>query len=271
VFAVEISGVTVRRGDRRILSAVDLVVPEGITALLGPNGSGKTTLLRTLVNDVERESGSVSVYGHDFSSRSSRSALPSTVGYLPQTFDFWPHFTVRETLLYVAWIKGVPRRDRVSEAQRVGEALGLGRHMDARMKTLSGGTVRRVGIAQAMLGGPRLLLLDEPAAGLDPAQRGAMREAVVALAAQGRSVVLSTHLVDDLADYCRHVVVLRGGRVAFSGTTSAFLRLGGDPLSGGTAEAAYAAAMLGPAGGSRAGAGIEAGAGAGIEGDGRAR
>jgi ABC-2 type transport system ATP-binding protein len=265
VFAVEVSGVTVRRGDRRILNAVDLALPEGITALLGPNGSGKTTLLRTLVNDMERESGSVSVHGHDFSTGNGRSALPRTVGYLPQTFDFWPHFTVRETLLYIAWIKGVPRRDRVSEAQRAGEAFGLGRHMDARMKTLSGGTVRRVGIAQAALGGPRLLLLDEPAAGLDPAQRAAMREAVVALAAQGRSVVLSTHLVDDLADYCRHVVVLRGGRVAFSGTASAFLRLGGDPLSGGTAEAAYAAALLGP------GAGPRAAAAAGTEGDGRAR
>lgn len=251
MFVATMSGVIVRRGARNAIDHADLEIPAGVTALLGPNGAGKSTLLQTLVADVELAAGSVTVCGLDLSQQQGRAALPRVVGYLPQEFAFWPGFTVAETLVYLSWVKGIPKHQRMPEARRVAEEVGLTERMEERMKSLSGGMVRRVGVAQALLGSPRLVLLDEPAAGLDPAQRVALRDTIRAVAAEGRSVVVSTHMVDDLTAFCDHVVVLRDGTVQFSGTTTEFVHLGEGTRAGagGAAEAAYSAAMAGAQGG----------------------
>jgi ABC-2 type transport system ATP-binding protein len=245
VSVATLSAVSVRRGARRVIHHVDLDISAGTTALLGPNGAGKSTLFQTLVAEVTPEAGDVVVCGRNLSERRGRAALPMLTGYLPQNFGWWPGFTVAETLVYLGWVKGIAKRERMAEARRVAAEVELDDWLAEPMRTLSGGMVRRVGLAQALLGRPRLVLLDEPAAGLDPAQRVTLRDTVRAVAAEGRSVVLSTHMVDDLSAFCDHVVVLCDGKVRFSGTTQEFVRLGGHTGAGAgaTAEAAYSAAM----------------------------
>jgi len=211
-------GVTKRFGPKVVLSGVDIELGMGITGLLGPNGAGKTTLLRILATVLHPDGGQIALLGHDPSSAEGRLAVRRQLGYLPQEPGFHRSFTAFEFVDYVAILKEWgDRRSRHDEVRRVLSLVGLEPVMGTPIKKLSGGMRRRVAIAQALLGDPNLLILDEPTAGLDPEQRLRFRELLSALAARS-TVLLSTHQTDDVAALCSRAVVLLSGTVRFDGT-----------------------------------------------------
>src|SRR6204780_5412349 len=170
--AVRVRGLSRRYGTIRALDGIDLTLERGITGLLGPNGAGKTTLLSILATVSEPDAGSVSVLGLDPRDGAERVEIRRRLGYLPQELGYHRHFTVAGFLDYIAILKEITdRRRRADEVARVLAAIGLERRARTRIRTLSGGMRQRLGIAQALLGQPALLILDEPTAGLDPEQR----------------------------------------------------------------------------------------------------
>jgi ABC-type multidrug transport system ATPase subunit len=208
------------RGRVRALDDVSLTVPGGIVGLLGANGAGKTTLMRLLAGLIRADGGRITIGGHDVAGAAGRLAVRRVLGYLPQELGVYPDLTARQFLDYVALLKGLD--DRRHRRQRVGELLevvGLGTDGDRRLRGYSGGMRRRVGIAQALLNDPELLIVDEPTAGLDPEERIRFRTLLSALA-ERRTVVLSTHIVDDVAQTCTELAVLGRGKLIYRGTTA---------------------------------------------------
>lgn len=221
---VSIEGLTKVYGGRvRALDGVDLEVPTGMFGLLGPNGAGKTTLMRTLAGILRPTTGTVRAGDHDLSTETGRTALKRTLGYLPQELGLYPDLKAWEFLDYVGILKGL--EDKKVRRQRVEELLktvGLGDVAGRKLKGFSGGMKRRVGIAQALLNDPRLLIVDEPTAGLDPEERIRFRNLLSGLAGD-RTVLLSTHIVEDVAQTSRNLAVLSGGRVLFCGTSGGLI------------------------------------------------
>jgi ABC-2 type transport system ATP-binding protein len=216
--AVHADGLSRRYGSIRALDGVDVTLERGITGLLGPNGAGKTTLLSILATISEPDAGQVSVFGLDPRDAAERTEIRRRLGYLPQELGYHRHFTVAAFLDYVAILKEITdRRRRAEEVARVLAVTGLEHRARSRIRTLSGGMRQRLGIAQALLGGPELLILDEPTAGLDPEQRLRFRELLSGLPGEP-AIVLSTHQADDIAAICPQVIVLLQGKVHFSGT-----------------------------------------------------
>ena len=216
---IEISGLTkTYRGGVAAIDGLDLVVPRGMFGLLGANGAGKTTLMRILAGIVQPTTGRVTVGGHDLGTGPGRVAVQRDLGYLPQDLGVYPELTARQFLDYVALLKGMD--DRTVRRRRVGELLevvALTADADRRLRGFSGGMRQRVGIAQALLADPQLLIVDEPTAGLDPEERIRFRTLLSQFAGQ-RTVLLSTHIVDDIAQTCRELAVLGKGRLIFRGT-----------------------------------------------------
>ncbi|GAA1899301.1 ABC transporter ATP-binding protein [Streptomyces sodiiphilus] len=213
---VEVSDLVQGYGRDPVISGLDLRVGPGAFGLLGPNGAGKSTLLRTLATASPPVRGELRVRGELVDSERSARRARRHIGYLPQDFGYFPHYTVREFVRYCAWLREVPRGEAGAATEDALGRVGLEGRAGSRMRTLSGGMLRRAGIAAAVVGGPELVLLDEPTVGLDPAQRLEFRELVRSLA--GAAVVLSTHLVEDVAAVCDRVAVLAEGRVRFEGT-----------------------------------------------------
>jgi ABC-2 type transport system ATP-binding protein len=205
-------------GRTRALDGVTLDLVPGVTGLLGPNGAGKTTLLRVLATVSAPDSGSVQALGLDPGRTDQRLDLRGRLGYMPQEPGFHARFTAFEFVDYVAILKELhQRRARHQEVRRVLELVGLGAVRGKQIKALSGGMRRRVALAQALLGDPDLLVLDEPTAGLDPEQRLRFRELVSRLG-EGRTVLLSTHQTEDVVALAQQVLVLHLGRLRFAGT-----------------------------------------------------
>jgi ABC-2 type transport system ATP-binding protein len=217
---VQANGVSRRYGATRALDDVDLTLERGITGLLGPNGAGKTTLLSILATVNEPDAGRLSVFGLDPRDHAERVEIRRRLGYLPQELGYHRHFTVAGFLDYVAILKEITdKRSRADEVARVLAAVSLEQRARTRIRALSGGLRQRLGIAQALLGQPDLLVLDEPTAGLDPEQRLRFRELLSDVPGDP-VIVLSTHQADDIAAICPQVVVLLQGRVRFAGTPS---------------------------------------------------
>jgi ABC-2 type transport system ATP-binding protein len=221
---IETRGLTkTYRGGVRALDGVDLSVPGGIHGLLGPNGAGKTTLMRILAGILHPSGGSARVGDHDLLTEAGRTAVKRTLGYLPQEMGLYPDLDAREFLDYVALLKGLDdrrlRRDRVEELLDV---VGLRDAARRKLRTYSGGMKRRIGIAQALLNDPGLLIVDEPTVGLDPEERIRFRTLLAELAG-ARTVLLSTHIVEDIAQTSRAISVLDRGRVLYQGSTSALI------------------------------------------------
>jgi ABC-2 type transport system ATP-binding protein len=215
---VRAEGLSRRYGATRALDGVDIALERGITGLLGPNGAGKTTLLSILATVNEPDAGRVSAFGLDPGHAAERVEIRRRLGYLPQELGYHRHFTVAAFLDYVAILKEITdRRRRAQEVARVLAAVSLEDRARSRIRALSGGMRQRLGIAQALLGEPDLLILDEPTAGLDPEQRLRFRELLSSLPGDPVTV-LSTHQADDIAAICPHVVVLLKGQVHFAGT-----------------------------------------------------
>ncbi|WP_016700380.1 ABC transporter ATP-binding protein [Actinoalloteichus spitiensis] len=201
-------------GRKRVLRGVDWELGRGISGLLGPNGSGKTTLISLAVGALPG-GGGITV-GDAGTSGPNGGASPS-LGYVPQSFSLVPGMSVLQTAAYAAWVNGVQRRECEDAARRALGLVDLGGRAGERVRALSGGQRQRLGIAAALAHEPRVLVLDEPTVGLDPAQRLRVRE-VIAELGQDRTVLLATHLVEDIAYLCRRVGVLVAGRIVFDGT-----------------------------------------------------
>ena len=212
---LKITDLTKEFSGTRAVDSVNETLGRGVYGLLGVNGAGKTTLMRMLTTLLQPTSGSVFWDGEDIFAMEGR--FRNLLGYLPQDFGFYPNFTVGEYLLYIASIKGL--RPAVAK-QRVKELLsqvGLSKARNKKMKNLSGGMKRRAGIAQAMLNDPKLLILDEPTAGLDPNERIRFRNLISELA-EDRVVLLSTHIVSDVEYIAGKIFLMKDGRIAVSGT-----------------------------------------------------
>ncbi|MHB1415899.1 MAG: ABC transporter ATP-binding protein, partial [Chloroflexota bacterium] len=202
------------------LKGIDLTIGAGMFGLLGPNGAGKTTLMRILAGLVNPSGGQVMVGGHDVTTEQGKVAVKSMLGYLPQELGLYPDLTARQFLDYMAILKGLA--DGKQRRRQVGEtltAVGLADVADRKLKGFSGGMKRRVGIAQALLNGPRVMIVDEPTAGLDPEERIRFRNMLVELASD-RVVLLSTHIVEDISHTCRDMAVLDHGELRFRGSPS---------------------------------------------------
>jgi ABC-2 type transport system ATP-binding protein len=203
------------------LQGVDLEISEGMFGLVGPNGSGKTTLMRIVAGLLEATSGEVLLDGEDILTDPAR--VWSKLGYLPQDFGFYPHLTGEAMLRYILELKGVTGPNGVKGAVAdLLETVNLAPAARKKIKAFSGGMRQRLGIAQAVAGNPRLVIVDEPTAGLDPEERQRFYR-VLAELAQDRIVLLSTHIVEDVAVLCRNFAVIRKG-VIIARTTPAEAR-----------------------------------------------
>ena len=215
---VELTGLTRSFGSTRALDGVTASFGRGVTGLLGPNGAGKTTLLRIVATVLAPDAGTIRVLDQDPGDVEGRLSIRRRLGYFPQEPGYYLNLSAFDFVDYLAILKEMTdRRARHAEVRRVLDQVGLGEVAHKRIKTLSGGMRRRVIVAQALLGDPELLVLDEPAVGLDPEQRLRFRETVSAVAEE-HSVLLSTHQTDDVAALCQRVVVMDHGRILWEGT-----------------------------------------------------
>jgi ABC-2 type transport system ATP-binding protein len=220
---VSLTQVTRRYGSATVLDCLDLDLSPGITGLLGPNGAGKTTLLRILATVLAPTSGSCRTLGRDPDDPDQRTEIRRRLGYLPQESGYPRGFTAFRYVDYVAALKEwTERGSRHAEVRRALELVGLTDLAGKRMRTLSGGQRRRAALAQALLGHPELLVLDEPTTGLDPEQRASLR-GVLSAAGHRSTVVLATHQTEDVAALCERVIVLDGGRVLWDGPVTALV------------------------------------------------
>lgn len=222
---VEVQSLIQRFGRVEILHAINLEVGLGVLGLLGPNGAGKTTLLRTLATIIRPSSGSIRLLGLNPADRGERRTLRRRLGYLPQTLGYYPNFTVFEFVEYFALLKEIPPEEVEAAVVKAIERVGLGDRAKSKLKTLSGGMLKRAGIAQAIVNEPDLLLLDEPTAGLDPEQRVAFRGLIREFGQHG-TVVVSTHLVEDVGAACTDVALLNAGNISFRGTPEELISIG---------------------------------------------
>jgi len=215
---IELKAVAKSYGSVTALRTVDLSVGAGISGLLGPNGAGKTTLLRILATVLAPDTGSVHIGGWATSRPAERSEIRRRLGYMPQEPGFYRNFTVFEFVDYVAILKLITeRRERHQEVRRVISLVDLTGVAHQKIRGLSGGMRRRLAFAQALLGQPDVLLLDEPMAGLDPEQRLRFREVISKLEPRP-TIILSTHQTEDVAALCDRVIVLVAGGVKFDST-----------------------------------------------------
>lgn len=202
------------------VSGVSVTMRKGVYGLLGVNGAGKTTLMRMLCTLIRPTAGEILWEGSDILEMGAD--YRDILGYLPQDFGYYPDLSVTDYMMYIASIKGIrPGAARKRTRQLLGQ-VGMAKYAKRKMKTLSGGMARRVGIAQAMLNNPKVLVLDEPTAGLDPNERIRFRNLISELAEE-RLVLLSTHIVSDVEFIANRIMLMKSGKIFYQGTTEKLL------------------------------------------------
>ena len=204
-----------KRGRVKALDSVSLTFAPGIYGLLGPNGAGKSTLLNILTGSLRADAGQVRWNGTEIAK------IPldyrKILGYAPQHQGLYEEFTANRFLWYLAALKGIPKKEAAKEIQEVLQVVGLSDQQNRRLGTFSGGMKQRILIAQALLGNPQLLILDEPTAGLDPQERIHIRNFISRISAN-RIVILATHVVQDIAGIAKEIILLGNGKVRMQGT-----------------------------------------------------
>jgi ABC-2 type transport system ATP-binding protein len=212
---LKIENLTKNYGSFKALDNINLELKEGMYGLLGPNGAGKTTLLRILATLLQKSGGTISLDGIDIQKKKD---IRSQLGYLPQEFSFYPEMTVLECMDYLALLSGIrSSRERRSKTTDLLERVNLTEHKNKKCKSLSGGMKRRLGIAQAILNDPKLLIVDEPTSGLDPEERIKFRN-LISEFSEKRIVILSTHIVEDIEATCDKLAVINKGQIIFKGS-----------------------------------------------------
>lgn len=205
------------RNGNQALKDINLTVPNGMFGLLGPNGAGKSTLMRILVTLMRPSSGKVTIDGYDL--RKNRKQIRKMLGYLPQDFRFFSKLKTYEFLDYAARLAGMKDPSvRKQAVEKMLEEVGLFEARDRQANKLSGGMKRRLGIAQALINDPRLIIVDEPTTGLDPEERIRFRNLLSTLSTKDVIIILSTHIVGDISSTCEHMALLERGTVAFDGS-----------------------------------------------------
>ena len=241
---IDIDDVARRFGGTHAVDGVSLHTGPGVFGLLGPNGAGKTSLLRMMATVLPPTSGRLRLLDRDPGAAAARREIRRRLGYLPQDLGYYPGFTVTEFVEYFALLKDMPPRQVPRAVATAVERVGLGDRARSKLKTLSGGMLRRVGIAQAIVNDPELLLLDEPTAGLDPEQRMAFR-ALLRETGERATVVVSTHLVEDVGAACTEVALMDRGRIVFHGSPQQLIARGEGTAAAGDAplERGYSAVL----------------------------
>jgi ABC-type multidrug transport system ATPase subunit len=209
-----------RYGQHWALRQISLRCEPGLLGLVGPNGAGKTTLMRMIATLLEPTEGTISWNGQDI--RTHGAALRQALGYLPQEFGIYPEFTGRQFLRYLSEMKGLPKPLAHRRVDEVLEIVQMEQVADRKLPTYSGGMKQRIGIAQALLNDPELLIVDEPTAGLDPAERVRFRTLLASLTSN-RVIILSTHITSDVEAVASRLMILREGRVLTDTTLEALL------------------------------------------------
>lgn len=211
-----------RRSKFTALNNVSLSIGKGMFGLLGPNGAGKSTMMRILATLQMPTDGSVTVYGSDLFKK--RKNIRNILGYLPQEFGVYSNLSAEEFLDYIANLNGLKdKKKRTKEVERLLEMTNLLELRDRRVKTFSGGMVRRLGIAQALIASPKLLIVDEPTTGLDPEERIRFRNLLSEISSE-ITIILSTHIVNDISSTCNDLAILNNGNIAYNGSPSEFIK-----------------------------------------------
>ena len=212
---------TKQYGRKIAVDCVSTVLKPGVYGLLGANGAGKTTLLRMLCAVLEPTSGEVLFNETEVVSMGAD--YRNIIGYLPQDFGYYPGYTAMEFLMYIAALKGIPKRMAKRRAAELLEVVGLSQEAGKKIKTFSGGMKQRVGIAQALLNNPKIVILDEPTSGLDPKERVRFRN-LLSDYAEDKIVILSTHIVSDIEAIADEVLLIKKGRFVMQGTVPELTR-----------------------------------------------
>ena len=213
---IEVSHLIKKYGGHLAVDDVSFTVEDGqIYGLLGPNGAGKSTIMNILTGYLSATSGQVTVAGHPLPEEADEAK--ACVGYLPEQPPLYPEMTVGEYLNFVAELKKVPRAQRKEQVLRAARRTGLEKVLPRLIRSLSKGYKQRVGIAQALLGSPRCIILDEPTVGLDPAQVIEMRKLIRELG-QSHTVILSSHILSEVQAVCQQVLILSKGKLVAAGS-----------------------------------------------------
>ena len=220
--SVNIKNVTVTfKNQVRTVDHVNLEIPHGVYGLLGENGAGKTTLMRVLTTVLTPSDGEVYLDGIRYGTGKDE-VIRQKIGYLPQELNLYPGLSVQDCLEYLGELSGIPKEECKKRIRYYLEKTGLTNHRKKKMRQLSGGMKRRVGLIQALLNEPEFLIVDEPTTGLDPEERVRIRNLLVDFS-EGRTVLFSTHVVEDIAATCSKLAVMRKGSFLYTGTVQALL------------------------------------------------
>ena len=206
--------------NKKALDNINLTLKNGVIALLGPNGAGKTTLMKLLVTLYETKNGEIELNNIKYSKNNER--IKSSIGYVPQDFDMYNNINGQEYLEFVAKMRGIPKGDLKNHIKRVVSKVNLEEFINKKIGTYSGGVRRRLGIAQALIGDSKLIVMDEPTVGLDPEQRNEFRK-LLPIISKDAIVLISTHIVEDIQFNCNKLIILNQGKVLYDGTIDEFI------------------------------------------------
>jgi len=210
---VGVDGLNFEYPDKKVLHDVSFNIDQGsVVALVGPNGAGKTTLLRCIVALEKIHSGKITIGGMDVTDHPRE--VHRMTGYLSDFFGLYEGLTLRQCLTYMAWSQKIPGLDVTKQVIDVAEEVGIGKILEQKAQTLSRGYRQRLGVALALIHDPRLLILDEPSSGMDPDARIALSQMIRRLHKSGKTIIVSSHILNELEDYCTDMLVIKDGRVA---------------------------------------------------------
>ncbi|HBE9529079.1 TPA: ATP-binding cassette domain-containing protein [Clostridioides difficile] len=217
---LEIRNLNFNYKNKKALDNINLTLTDGVVALLGPNGAGKSTLMRLLVTLYETSIGEIELNNIKYSKNNEK--IKANVGYVPQDFDMYNNINGQEYLEFVAKMRGVSKNDLKKHIQKVISKVNLDKFINKKIGTYSGGVKRRLGIAQALIGDSKLIVMDEPTVGLDPEQRNEFRRLLPEIS-KNSIVLISTHIVEDIQFNCDKLIILNQGKILYDGTINKFI------------------------------------------------